>query len=1045
MIECSALDVRGRRMATEFAWSYHSLKKFGARVLGFSLISLQRNQLLWIHILLFLFNIACAASVSSSASRLSYSDHCDSIVPQPTTNGPQRISTAGVLELRNGFYTGGDKILGQNPSSPFNFPKALSFHSGLTYATDTEGVYKIDGSLTFQAVNMYAFLGNETHGRKLYARLRPRPPRFPIRRGGVRFSLRGFWSETTGKLCMVGSGSGYSKEGNLLDLSAVFKLNYPKNSTIVSSLVSGTVESLDSIGSLNYFEPISMLAFAEKNYEYSFTSKENGIVCPSADGDQENSSLGLQRGRSVCKKLHRLANVVKLEYGSDCDPGKNCSPLPRSVGFLPGFMSFNTAQCSDEQRLRLLLVFSNTSYYGYNHLLDPNTTLVAEGTWNAENNQLCIVACRILNLNSSLADASVGDCSIRLTLRFNAILSIRNRSHVLGQLWHNGTMNSSAYFNRIMFKSFENRIVGIAGMRYEYTKTESARNMCTKNKDVKSKGKQYPGGHSYDMRFDMSVKNTQRKLAWGYSTPLYIGDRFYDSYSVPFSTPANSAVAVNKTSQGSLLNVSYVISFTAPSDFKLDGSPSTDAIEISAEGVYDTKTGSLCMVGCRYLGSNHQKLTKDASLDCELLINVQFPSLNAKSGGYIKGTIKSTRRSSDPLFFKPLELSSTSIATKEAGESIWRMDLEISMVLISNTFACVFVGLQLLYVKRNPDVLPLISLVMLVVLTLGHMIPLVLNFEALFLANRNRQNVLLGSGGWLEVNEVIVRVVTMVAFLMQFRLLQLTWSSRLVDGSTKELWVAEKRALFVSLPLYVVGGLIAWFVQWWKTFYEAPVSHARFVADYQRHSLLGDLRSYAGLVLDGFLLPQILLNLFWNSREKALAPSFYVGTTAVRLLPHAYDLYRAHRYVPYFGVSYIYANPGADFYSTAWDVIIPCGGLLFALLIYLQQQFGGRCILPSRYRKPASYEKVPVVSGQFRGLARGRLVISNSQSVDDYEEFGDGRSHDEDSDFGSLTKTMRGILSISTDPSLSLSIYEVINSNLWLNHTRLCFTFHSSF
>ncbi|KAA8523898.1 hypothetical protein F0562_010321 [Nyssa sinensis] len=229
------------------------------------------------------------------------------------------------------------------------------------------------------------------------------------------------------------------------------------------------------------------------------------------------------------------------------------------------------------------------------------------------------------------------------------------------------------------------------------------------------------------------------------------------------------------------------------------------------------------------------------------------------------------------------------------------MDLEIVMVLTSNTLACVFVGLQLFYVKKHPDVLPFISLVMLVILTLGHMIPLVLNFEAMFLQNRNRQNVLLGSGGWLEVNEVIVRVVTMVAFLLQFRLLQLAL------GCTIGRWKPK----------------------------------------------------------DGFLFPQILFNVFQISKESSLSRSFYIGTTFVRLLPHAYDLYRAHNYVQrHFDGSYFYANPTADFYSTVWDIIIPLGGMLFAVIIYLQQKFGGRCILPGKFRESRAYEKVPVVSSE---------------------------------------------------------------------------------
>lgn len=95
---------------------------------------------------------------------------------------------------------------------------------------------------------------------------------------------------------------------------------------------------------------------------------------------------------------------------------------------------------------------------------------------------------------------------------------------------------------------------------------------------------------------------------------------------------------------------------------------------------------------------------------------------------------------------------------------------------------------------------------------------------------------------------------------------------------------------------------------------------------------------------------------------KALSVWFYIGTTLVRVLPHAYDLYRtqtaSHHQLE---ESYIYASPVADFYSTSWDVIIPIGCLLFSVIIFLQQKFGGRCFLPQKLRDLGSYEKVPTV------------------------------------------------------------------------------------
>ncbi|RXH99198.1 hypothetical protein DVH24_011523 [Malus domestica] len=95
----------------------------------------------------------------------------------------------------------------------------------------------------------------------------------------------------------------------------------------------------------------------------------------------------------------------------------------------------------------------------------------------------------------------------------------------------------------------------------------------------------------------------------------------------------------------------------------------------------------------------------------------------------------------------------------------------------------------------------------------------------------------------------------------------------------------------------------------------------------------------------------ILFNLFFNSGEKALASAFYLGTIIIRLLPHAYDLYRARTGTWFVELPNIYASHRIDFYSTALpgtsSSIIPSGGMLFADVVFLQQRFNGRCILPS--------------------------------------------------------------------------------------------------
>lgn len=781
---------------------------------------------------------------------------------------------------------------------------------------------------------------------------------------------------------MVGSGSNRINSGKFDNLRVVLKLSYSRNFnlSVFDSLVSGVLESLDFEGSERYFNPVSILGVAkleERSYKFTLIDKEN--ESDFEDGINGDKSLSMSDASQGLCSVFGFGNFkFELAYNSACYSGGyvSCSFVTENVGYLPSAMFLRKIRCVEKQKMVMLLGFLNSSIIRATFPFDPKTTLIAEGVWDDKKNQLHGIACRILNFTEIVSNAYVGDCSVRFNLRFPTVFSVRNRSTISGKIWSNRSEHDPGYFGKIGFQSSQEVLMGRSGFKYQYTVVDVARKSCAIKNNVKLKGKTYPNVNSMDMRFSMYVKNSIGQISHGFASPLFVGDHLYQhALSGHLHLPPLRRYTVFASRPNNLfnmLNISYKMSIVPTSGFMFAGREISETIEISAEGVYDRDIGVLCMRGCRNLRpSPHQmKLAKNDSLDCEIDVNFQFRALNEEGSENVKGTIESTRQKSDSLYFGRLELSSSSIYTSQAKESVWRMDLEITMVLISNTLACFFVGMQLFYVKKHPEVLPFMSVVMLIILTLRYTIPLLLNFEALFKANHNQQNLFLGSGGWLEANEIIVRVVTMIAFLLQFRLLQLTWSARQGNGNQNETWISEKKVLYATLPLYIAGGLIAWVVYQSRNSYHGPYIVHRHIRPRHphrarlnwQHSLWGDLKSYGGLILDGFLLPQILFNMFLSSTEKAMTAPFYIGTTIVRLLPHAYDLYRAHSSSWYLDWSYIYANPKMDFYSTAWDIIIPCGGLLFAALIYLQQQNGGRCILPKRFREIVAYEKIPVVS-----------------------------------------------------------------------------------
>ncbi|XP_019442357.1 PREDICTED: uncharacterized protein LOC109347083 [Lupinus angustifolius] len=896
----------------------------------------------------FLFTFSSFNHVFSYASQPSYNDHCASLVPKST---PTEFSSKSFpLGVQNtGYFTGGDRIIDFDTTRKHYF----TFQMMHTYATQIHGLFSIAGTASFIRTNIFSYqVRNISYGARS-SNWRKRGNR----RGYVTFNLVGFWYETSGKVCMVGTSKSYSRTGNSLNLDAVFKLNNVYNASNISSLISGSLESLSSKKDENYFEPFSVLMFPKGNYNYTLDSIEAENDFSSESDTEKGLSLNMESS-SFCSSypLSRVIRRLWLEYSNECISSKNCSPISENYGQLPSVLSLKGIECSVTKKymLRVQMEFVN-GYSQINQGFNPKNMLVGEGWWDEKKNRLYVVACNMIGMETSLDRIHVGDCSIRLRLRLPSILSLKNSSSIEGQIWTNKTVTDPGYFKRITFRTDEVLGVGSQGLKYKYSQIDRVKQSCPANKPVKNQGsRRYPDADSYNMRFDMSVRESYRRVAWGYSTPLSVGDHFYDSHSggnfksLPSSKTQVPNVIVNNDS---LFNISYKIGISLRSNSTLSDRNSlfylsSETVKISAEGIYNAGTGTLCMVGCRDLPSN-RGVSITHSVDCEVLVKFQIPSVDANNGSYIKGSIESMRKKFDPLYFKPLDLSSAAFFTEAAKEAVWRMDMEVTMVLISTTLACVFVGLQLYHVKKHPNVLPLTSLIMMSILTLGHMIPLVLNFEALLTQKPNNNNIVLENVGWLEVNEISVRLITMVAFLLQFRLLQMTWSSRKSDEGNKGLWDAEIKAAYVTLPLYAAGLLIALLLK------------SKMNGDKVPMLITVYFKSYGGFLLDGFLLPQIILNMFSNMKDNVLSCSFYFGTTFVRLLPHAYDLYRTHNYADIIdNESYVYAVPSADFYSTAWDIVIPLGGILFAIIIYLQQCYGSRCVPPRRFKSSHVYEKV---------------------------------------------------------------------------------------
>lgn len=578
----------------------------------------------WIYISLcfFLFTQSLHTVSSSSSSSTSYDDHCSSIIPQssPTI----RTHKEPIPSLTTSYIIGGDSLLVPQNNAGNHRLEYVGKNLNLEflpkhYETISYGIFKVEALLHIQSVYRRP-LGS-------YNREKKDPE-------SITFWMEGFWSEISRTLCMLGSAFFEVEKGKNINLNTVLKLKYANenNPTIYTSVVSGTLESTDSENDQSYFDPFFIFSFPDfSNYNYSLVSKE----LFGSDLDVPKSrSLSLQ---SFCSLIAERPIFLGLEYETDSKE--------------PPFLSLDSIQCSEgERKVRYLAKFQDSSLPDSRFRVD--STLIVEASWDDQSNQLFGAACRILNPADRFGHA-LEDCTLRLILRFPSVWTIRNDAEISGKFW-----STKSYFRKINISASKQiGVLAFEGLRYEYTEIDRVKELCTMKKK-KNKGYKYPNANSHAMRFDLTIKDSKGgECGWGYAKPISVENAIFEVISVSqrgMFRPKNA-----------LMNISYKIMINrfhqSNTNCSLRALNLDGKVEITAEGMYDAETGYLCMVGCRKVEPYYVMSTSNVSIDCEILVKFEFSPLHGKRGGFIKGTIESTRAKMDPLFFDDLSFSSSAL------------------------------------------------------------------------------------------------------------------------------------------------------------------------------------------------------------------------------------------------------------------------------------------------------------------------------------------------------------------------------------------------
>lgn len=908
-------------------------------------------------VLLLMFSCTLCSGMDAS---IPYEEYChDILVEEPPQHDilPSSASSDSHLGFHKAVFSGGSPLFDIN-ATDFSFRRSgrsafFSTQSVQLQGEQAEGKYLVEASLLLRNQNrLWSANFNRT---RVFRQGGVRRDPF-LRPGGMRVTLKGFWASYSGNLCMAGCfvRNSMSLTSSESDCKVKALFHYPLVKTIHQPLMKGIIESKRDLSDPLYFEPISILGVHDAPYVFK-KDDENGEIGAMVHANVPQHINVWKGDAAVCQFpwYRQPLNVAWDKHctSQDCSPFKVVGPTTASTLLVENMV------CS-EGKVHSYFIFTHHQSQIKGNLLRPATdVLAAEGVWNASTGQLSALACYLEGVtNSSLAFDS-RDCDIAITLQFPTTLDLTFRYSVIGKV-ERKEGSTLTPFNPFSFTGHMDITYGPIGwgrspphLEYAYTpeRIMQARSQCkasrlgnSKRSKIGKRKLKYPDGQTFvDLGFQAILKDSSGSTSEAYFSPVAV-DKRTNLYFNPSMAVVTTAIGSTKNRS---LNISFDINFYVLGDaFK--PLQNTTSHRFPAEGVYNPNKGMLCLSACRPLELlKAQSASKyyDGDKDCEMHVTVLYPPTNP---GYfdkqqMSGELVSSREQNDGLFFSPVTISSGPIFYQEqAASSLAQIDFEIIMGIVSLTMAVVFIGLQLRHVRTNPKVLPHISLLTLSVLTLGHLIPLVLNFEAIF-SSRTRQNVLQWSSGWLEINEVIVRLMTMVVFLMLVRLLHLSWVSKCESVGSEGPWHMEKGPFSVCLITYALAALIA-----------------MIVYGFNGSNFLDVLKGFAGLTIDFFLFPQVVGNYVWEVQGAILCFPFYLGMTFVRTLPHVYDIVRRMEFFAIRDRRFYYANPSWDFYSNAWDAVIPCGALFCAVLVFCQQKYGGKFFSLASWRQRRSYSQI---------------------------------------------------------------------------------------
>ncbi|KAJ6382246.1 hypothetical protein OIU77_030820 [Salix suchowensis] len=258
--------------------------------------------------------------------------------------------------------------------------------------------------------------------------------------------------------------------------------------------------------------------------------------------------------------------------------------------------------------------------------------------------------------------------------------------------------------------------------------------------------------------------------------------------------------------------------------------------QVFLEGIYDPVIGEMHLIGCRKVVVGGTGVER--GLDCLIEVEIQYPSENME---LTRITITSQRGQDDPLYFGPVSLlanktpyqdyslnqtgqddplyfgpvslpryqnKTLTVANRRTFEGILRI------LLLSGVIAMTWI--QLHYMKKQTNVIPYVSIVMIALQFLGYSLPLLCGSEIHFTSSSYDPD---WCGLLPKVLDYAGRFLVLVYLVLASRIFLMVYKYQNEPPRTfrmKHRWVPRNKLVLLSTLAVHTGVLI------WLSVYEHP-------------------------------------------------------------------------------------------------------------------------------------------------------------------------------------------------------------------------------